>query len=159
MRVGAWLRRIDMDLCDRWYEAIGRALHDEGRRPYERPVADELLAAIGAPADAWDAAVADPSTHDDVRAEHERASGFGGFGVPILVLPFGRPVFGPVVAPAPTDPADALALWDLVVAYAKVPGLYELKSPKTGDDQQAIATLFSPYLTARQWKTVQTPAP
>ena len=39
MRVAAWLRRIDMSLCDRWYEACGRALHVEGRRFYERDVA------------------------------------------------------------------------------------------------------------------------
>ena len=32
MRVAAWLRRDDMALCDRWYEACGRALHVEGRR-------------------------------------------------------------------------------------------------------------------------------
>ncbi|MFM7253078.1 MAG: hypothetical protein ACKO27_08435, partial [Ilumatobacteraceae bacterium] len=30
MRVGAWLRRRDMDLCDRWYEVAGRALHERG---------------------------------------------------------------------------------------------------------------------------------
>ncbi len=35
MRVAAWLRRIDMDLCDRWYEACGKALHVDGRRFYD----------------------------------------------------------------------------------------------------------------------------
>jgi 2-hydroxychromene-2-carboxylate isomerase len=159
LRVAAWLRRRDMSLCDAWYEAIGRTLHDEGRRPYERDRAMELLGSIGAPVEGWDKAIADATTHDDVRAEHDRAVGFGGFGVPILVLPFGKPVFGPVVAPAPVDVDGALALWDLVVAYAKVPGLYELKTPKTGDDQREIGQLFSPYLTARQWKTVQNPTP
>jgi len=43
MRVAAWLRRRDMDWCDRWYLACGRALHDEGRRPYDREVALRLL--------------------------------------------------------------------------------------------------------------------
>ena len=41
MRVAAWLRRIDMGLCDRWYEACGRALHVEGRRFYDHEIAVE----------------------------------------------------------------------------------------------------------------------
>jgi len=60
--------------------------------------------------------------------------------------------------PAP-DGDDALALWDLTVAYARFPGLYELKTPKTPADQRTIATVFSPYLTAREWQTIQKPAP
>ena len=51
MRVAAWLRRIDMGACDRWYEACGRALHVDGRRFYDRDVALELLESIGAAAD------------------------------------------------------------------------------------------------------------
>ncbi len=31
MRVGALLRRTDMDLLDRWYLAAGKALHVDGR--------------------------------------------------------------------------------------------------------------------------------
>ncbi|HEY4609455.1 MAG TPA: hypothetical protein VIH06_09630, partial [Ilumatobacteraceae bacterium] len=64
MRVAAWLRRIDMELCGRWYEACGRALHVDGRRFYERDVAVDLLQSIGAPPNAWDDALADETTHD-----------------------------------------------------------------------------------------------
>lgn len=159
MRVAAWLRRHDTDLCDRWYEAAGRALHEEGRRPYDAAVARDLLQSIGAGADVWDAALADPTTHDDVRADHDEAvSRYGAFGVPILVLPSGRAVFGPVVLPAP-EGDQALELWDLTVRYSDFPGLYELKAPKSPDDIQRIATAFAPYLEARQWSTIQTPAP
>jgi 2-hydroxychromene-2-carboxylate isomerase len=159
LRVAAWLRRIDMSLCDAWYEAAGRALHVEARRPYDRSVALELLADIGAPDDAWDAALADPTTHDDVRTDHDEAvQRHGGFGVPLIVLPDGGTVFGPVVHPAPTG-AEALALWNLTVAYRSIPGLYELKTPKTRDDLERIAAAFDPYFAAREWESIQRPAP
>lgn len=163
LRVAAWLRRHDPALCDAWYEVAGRALHVEGRRPYDAVVAGELLAGIGAPPDTWEAALADPTTHDDVRADHDEAvRRWGGFGVPLMVLwpgtPLAKAVFGPVVHPAPAGP-DALALWDLTVAYARIPGLYELKTPKTTTDLTAIAQAFAPYLEARQWPTIQHPAP
>jgi 2-hydroxychromene-2-carboxylate isomerase len=159
MRVAAWLRRLDPALCDGWYQACGRALHVDGRRPYERDVAVELLASIGAPPGAWDDALADHTTHDDVRSDHEHAvAAHGGFGVPIIVFPEGKAVFGPVVVPAPSGD-DALALWDLTVAYSRVPGLWELKTPKTPADTRAIGQAFEPYLRAREWSTIQTPAP
>ena len=158
MRVGAWLRRLDPALCDAWYEACGRALHFEGRRPYEVDVAAELLASIGAPASAWDDALADPTTHADVRADHDHAvEALGGFGVPILVIDGGRPVFGPVVVPAPAGDA-ALALWDLTLVYSRFPGLYEIKTPKTDADLEAIGRAFQPYLDNREWQTIQHPA-
>lgn len=165
LRIAAWLRRQDMALCDAWYGAAGRALHVEARRPYDETVARTLLDEIGAPATTWPDALADPTTHDEVRADHlEAVETWGAFGVPLMVLwPQGdsgepRAVFGPVVQPAPSG-ADALALWDLTLAYARVPGLYELKTPKTATDLDAIATAFAPYLEARQWPSIQRPAP
>jgi 2-hydroxychromene-2-carboxylate isomerase len=160
MRVAAWLRRIDDELCGAWYEACGHALHRDGRRFYDVDVAHELLASIGAPEDAWERAVADPTTHDDVRADHDEAvARHGGFGVPIIVFAGDqRALFGPVVVPAPAGD-EALALWDLVLAYRRIPGLYEMKTPKTDEDQRAIADAFAPYLGAREWRTIQNPAP
>lgn len=158
MRVAALLRRQDDELCGAWYEACGRALHVDGRRPYTEDVAKELLAEIGAPAEMWDTALADPTTHDEVRADHDEAvERYGAFGVPIIVFPSGRAVFGPVVVPAPSGD-EALALWDLTEAYSRIEGLYELKTPKTPADVRTIATVFEPYLTAREWQTIQTPA-
>ena len=76
-------------------------------------VLEGMLAEIGAPSDTWDAALADESTHADVRADHDEAvARYGGFGVPIIVFPSGRAVYGPVVVPAPSGD-EALALWDL----------------------------------------------
>ena len=159
MRVAAWLRRTDMDLCDRWYEAIGDALHVHGRRFHEQAVAEELLASIGAPDGTWDAALADPTTHDEVRADHEFAvREYGGFGVPIITIDGSKPMFGPVVVPAPMGD-DALRLWDVVLGYVSIPGLYEIKTPKTEGDLRAIGECFTPYLTGRQWQTIQNPAP
>ncbi len=170
LRVAALLRRHSMDACDAWYLACGRALHEEGRRPHKADVARELLASIGEPESVWDQALADATTHDDVRADHERAaSQYAGFGVPIIVFPpaddldtsisgtEGRAVFGPVVAPAPMGD-EALALWDLTVAYTRVRGLYEIKTPKTDADMEHIQRAFTPYLTGRSWQSVQNPA-
>ena len=64
---------------------------------------------------------------------------YGAFGVPIIVFHTGRAVFGPVVVPAPTG-AEALTLWDLAEAYSEIPGLFEMKKPKTHDDLRMIAT-------------------
>ena len=49
LRIAAWLRRIDNDLCGAWYLASANALHLEGQRPYEEATARRLLASIGAP--------------------------------------------------------------------------------------------------------------
>lgn len=73
MRVAAWLRRIDMTLCDRWYEACGRALQSKVVASTTAPAVD-LLESIGAPANAWDDAVADATTHGDIRADHDHAT-------------------------------------------------------------------------------------
>lgn len=158
MRVAAWLRRSDMQLCDRFYEAAGRALHERGERFYDRDVALRLLDEIGAPLSAWDDALADETTHDDVRLDHEAAVAFGGFGVPIITIDGSRPIFGPVVVPAPSD-ADAVRLWDLCTGYISVPGLFEIKTPKSAADLAAIGRAFTPYLEGRQWQSVQNPAP
>jgi len=158
LRIAAWLRRIDNELCGAWYLASANALHLEARRPYEEDTARELLAEIGAPEETWREALADTTTHDDVRRDHEHAvNALGGFGVPIIVPATGRAIFGPVVVPAPTGD-DALRLWNLVNDAARFPGLYELKVPKTADDLAHIAEVFTPYLKTREWKTVQNPA-
>ena len=54
LRIAAWLRRKDMDLCDDWYLVAARALHEKGLRPYEEATARELLESISAPSDTWD---------------------------------------------------------------------------------------------------------
>ena len=157
MRVAALLRRDSMDDCDRFYEATGRALHEDGRQPHVPEVCKEILAEVDLDPDTVDRAIADETTHDDIKADHDAAVANGGFGVPIIVFDDDRFVYGPVVAPAPTGD-EALALWDLTVAYTRFPHLYELKKPKTDDDMEHIWSLFSPYVEARDWETREKPA-
>ncbi|MDQ3469611.1 MAG: DsbA family protein [Actinomycetota bacterium] len=158
MRIGALLRRDDPALLDAWYERAGRALHEEGRRPHRPEVAEELLAELGIDPSVVRLAIADATTHDDVRAEHERVVAAGGFGVPTLFFPDGQCLFGPVVVDPPAG-EDAVALWRLVEAWRRFPQLYEMQRPKARADLELIATTFRPYLEARDWITIQNPTP
>lgn len=157
LRVAALLRRTSMDDCDRFYEAAGRALHVEGRKPHRPEVAREILASLGLDPDLVDRAIADPTTNHDVKRDHDSVVADGGFGVPTLVFEDGSRLYGPVVVPAPTG-EDAIALWDLVQATRRFPHLYELKRPKTDADMALIAEQFAPYLHARDWETRERPA-
>ncbi len=157
MRVAALLRRTSMDDCDRFYEAAGRALHEDGRKPHRPEVAEQILSDLGLDPGLVNVAIHDSTTHDEVKADHDAVVSSGGFGVPTIVFPDGAHVYGPVVAPAPTGD-DALALWDLTVAYSKVPFLYEIKTPKSDTDMAHIAKVFEPYLNARDWESREKPA-
>ena len=110
----------------------------KGRKPHRPEVAEEICSDLGLDPGVVRAAIDDPTTHDDVHADHDAVVGHGGFGVPTLVFDGDRHVYGPVVAPAPTG-QDALELWELTVAYSKVPHLYELKTPKADEDMAHIA--------------------
>lgn len=150
MRVGAWLRTQDPGLLDRWYAAIGRATHEEGRPAYERDVAQQIVDEMGLPADTIQRALADPATNDAVRSDHDRlVSDHGGFGVPTLVFPTRKALYGPVVAPAPTGD-EALHLWNLVLEWIAIPNLYEFKAPKTAADMEHIQETFAPTFHARE---------
>jgi 2-hydroxychromene-2-carboxylate isomerase len=158
MRIGAYLRRTDMDLLDRWYWAAGTALHVEGRKPHRRQVAEELLADLGLDPGIVSLALSDPTTGDEVRREHEIVVDKGAFGVPTLVFADGQALFGPVLIDPPHGEA-ALRLWELVVGWLEFPALYELQRPKQTSDITAIAAAFAPYLAARDWQSVQNPTP
>jgi predicted DsbA family dithiol-disulfide isomerase len=136
MRIGAYLRRMDMDLVDRWYWAAGTALHVEGKRPHRREVAESLLEDLGLDPGIVQAAIDDPTTHDEVLADHERVTALGAFGVPTLFFDDGQALFGPVLIDPPTGEA-ALRLWDAVVSWLEFPHLYELKRPKQRSDIDA----------------------
>ena len=152
MRIGAVLRRASMEQLDAWYERSGRALHEEGLRVHEPDVARALLGEIGLDPATVDAALDDPTTHDEVRAEHDRVVAAGGFGVPTLF--FGdQALFGPVLIDPPTG-AEALRLWDAVTAWLEFPHLYEIQRPKSRNDEQVIAEVFRPYIEARDWVSI-----
>ena len=152
MRIGAMLRRTDMALLDRWYATIGHELHVAGGKPHDPAVARRLLSEIGAEEQVFDAALDDPTTHDDVRAEHQRVVDAGGYGVPTLFM-LGQCLFGPVLVDPPTGP-DALTLWNVVAGMAELPHVYELQRPKTPADAELIGRSLRPYLDGRDWVSI-----
>jgi hypothetical protein len=157
LRIAAFLRRTSMDDCDRFYAVAGKALHEDGRKPHRPEVAAELLESIGLDGGLVQQAIADPSTHDDVKADHAEVMAGGGFGVPTLVFSDGSRLYGPVLTPAVYG-EDAVELWDIVSRMRRFPHLYEVKRPKTDDDMRHIAEQFSPYLNARDWESRERPA-
>jgi len=158
MRIGAYLRRQDAGLGDRWYESAGRALHVEGRKPHRPEVAEEILGEMGLDPGMVRASIDDPSTADEVRSEHETVLSKGGFGVPTLIFDDGQALFGPVLVNPPTG-KEALRLWELVTGWLEFSNVYELQRPKSAADIDTIATAFTPYLDARDWFTVQRDTP
>ncbi len=158
MRIGALLRRIEPGLVDQWYLAAGTALHVDGRQPHRREVAEELLTQLGLDRDLVGQAIDDPSTSDEVRADHERVVSLGGWGVPTLVFGGDRALFGPVLIEPPAG-AAAVRLWQLMVGWLEFPNLYEVQRPKSQHDLAAIAATFRPYLEARDWITIQKETP
>jgi len=153
MRIGALLRRHDMADLDRWYAIAGRALHIDGHKPHDPVVARVLLEQLGLDPSLVDQAIADPTTHDEVHADHRRVIDAGGYGVPTLFFADGQCLFGPVLLDPPTGEA-ALRLWNAVTAWTEFPHLYELQRPKTSSDESLILETFRPYLEARDWVSI-----
>jgi predicted DsbA family dithiol-disulfide isomerase len=160
MRVGALVRRrLGNDALDHWYDAIGTAFFEHGIKTHDPAVHAEVIARAGFDAGLVDDAVADPSTTVDVRTDHDDGvARYGAHGVPTLVFASGYALYGPVVVPAPTGD-DAVALWDHVKGMERFPHLYELRHPKTAADLAHVAEQFRTYLAARDWKTIENPAP
>ncbi|MGI8757139.1 MAG: DsbA family protein, partial [Acidimicrobiales bacterium] len=158
MRIGALLRRQDMELLDRWYLAAGTALHVDGRKPHRKEVAEALLVELDLDPGLVHQALDDPTTSDEVLVEHQAVVDAGCFGVPTLRFDDGQALFGPVLLDPPTGDA-AVRLWDHVCGWLEYPHLYELQRPKSKGDIELIADTFRPYLEARDWQTVQNATP
>jgi 2-hydroxychromene-2-carboxylate isomerase len=158
LRVAALLRRRPDGNEDvgRFYAIAGRTLHEDGIKVHTPEGVARVLDEMDLAPDLVDAALADPTTHEDVRADHDRVVTLGGFGVPTLVLDGSTVLYGPVVTPGPTGPA-AGRLWDAVAAWTEFPYLYELRRPKTQADWAHIGASFLPYVQARDWQTVERP--
>jgi hypothetical protein len=130
------MQALDADHPDRvrgFYEAVvtqGMAAYNTGRPPFQQLAA--ALAAAGLPPTY--AATADDATRDQ-HIRNAMAEAFSvvgqGVGTPALVLHLDPPVglLGPVIASTPTG-AEAVRLWDAVVAFAAVPGVLELSRPR-----------------------------
>jgi 2-hydroxychromene-2-carboxylate isomerase len=158
MRVGALLRRIDPQLIDQWYRMAGTALHVDGRKPHRREVAEHLVSQMGLDSSLVEQAIEDPTTHQEVKEEHDRVIALGAWGVPTLVFDGDHALFGPVLIEPPTGPS-ALRLWELVTGWLEFPHLYEMQRPKRQEDLRAIHSAFRPYLEARDWATIQRETP
>lgn len=153
MRIGALLRRRGMDVLDAWYAAVGRELHELGGKPHDPEVARRLLGDIGQAPGLLDDALADETTHDEIRADHQRVVDAGGYGVPTLFFPDGQCLFGPVLVDPPAG-QDAVRLWQVVSGMAELPHVYELQRPKAPADQALIAERLEPYVRGRDWVSV-----
>ncbi len=116
------------------YEAFGRHIFEADQQPDpavggSRDYAAAILAEVGLPAALADA-VDDASADAGIQAETDEALALTGkdVGTPILHFrpPEGLAFFGPVISRRPSD-AEAVELWDHVVALAGFPGFAELK--------------------------------
>ncbi|MGO4691144.1 mycothiol-dependent nitroreductase Rv2466c family protein [Glaciibacter sp. 2TAF33] len=111
------------------YDALGTRIHP-GASIDPDEVIPAALAEVGLPADL--AAYADSTEYDpQMRASHFEGINRVGqdVGTPVIAVG-GVAFFGPVISPAPKG-AQALALWDGVVAAAAYDGFFEIKRTRT----------------------------
>lgn len=113
------------------YDALGERIHHQKRKDDDALIA-ESLAEVG-----LDAALADETdAHDTtLRGTHQTAIDLVGddVGTPVIAVD-DVAFFGPVISPAPKG-ADALRLFDGVVAAASIDGFFELKRSRTRGPQ------------------------
>jgi hypothetical protein len=133
VRVMQALDAGDPDRVRGFYEAVvtqGMAAYNAGRPPFQELEGALEAAGLGSTY----AGAADQAAWDEpIRQSMAEASAVVGEGVgtPALVLHLDPPVglLGPLVSPPPTG-AEAVRLWDAVVAFATVPGVLELSRPR-----------------------------
>jgi 2-hydroxychromene-2-carboxylate isomerase len=133
VRVMQALEADDSNGVRGFYDAVvtgGVADYQAGRPPFQDLTG--ALAAAGLPS-TYAAAADDAAWDEPIRQSMAEASAVVGEGVgtPTLVLHRDRPVglLGPLVSAPPTG-AEALRLWDAVVAFATVPAVLELSRPR-----------------------------
>lgn len=118
------------------YSAYGRIIHIEGNPTAfdDRSGVEGVLSGLGHPVEMADAAYS-TEFDDIVRAETDLALARcgGNIGTPVLSFnpPDGPSFFGPVINKAPSG-ADAVELWDAVVALGSNPHFSELKRSLRG---------------------------
>ncbi|MFV0459337.1 MAG: hypothetical protein ACK5MT_11285 [Actinomycetales bacterium] len=136
LRVAAAVRegegRAGVDALQR---AFGEAIFEqpppaEGEPPsFGAPEMEQILTAAGLPV-SYAEALDDLARDEVIQAETDEALRLTGkdVGTPIIQLdpPQGPSLFGPVISRLP-EPAEAVELWEHVVALARFPGFAELK--------------------------------
>jgi protein-disulfide isomerase-like protein with CxxC motif len=129
LRVLALVRRDGgNEALGRAYQGIGERLHEQRPKPeMSLALLQEAIRAVGLDPALVDRAAADPSTEEEVVAEHESiVKRVGAFGVPTIVLPSGKGIFGPVKAVAALG-ESAGELWDHFRWLAEQEDFFELK--------------------------------
>jgi hypothetical protein len=152
VRVLQALDADDPDQVHGFYEAVvtqALASFNAGRPPFQE-LEGALIAAGLTPT--YAAAADDASRDEHVRRSMAEAFAIIGEGVgtPALIVHRDPPVglLGPVVASVPTG-ADAVRLWDAVVAFAAVPEGLELTRPRPQ----------RPSIPGLRWETPPRPRP
>ena len=127
---------------DRWYAGVGRAFHEEGRQPTGRRCSASCSASSGWAPTCSTQAIADPTTPDEVRADHDLVvATYGAFGVPTIVFPDPRPD----AAADDRSPSTSSSCrhhpvtrrWSCSTcscAYNRFPTMFEMRHPKRPSD-------------------------
>ncbi len=127
LRTLALIRReADNKGVGRVYQELGTRMHEEGEKQSVETLRVALADAGFDPG--WvERALDEPATSEGIERDHRSAvEDVGAFGVPTLVLPSGKGIFGPVVSSAPTG-EEAGELWDHVRWLIEKDGFFELK--------------------------------
>lgn len=131
MRVLVAARRSAGDAAlARLYTEIGEAYQER-----DEPLGDEstlrrCCEAAGLDPALVDEALSDPTTYQEVLADHRDAVARGGFGVPTIYTGDDQGLFGPIVDVRLTGEA-AGELWDRVAWLLSAPHFFELKRERT----------------------------
>jgi 2-hydroxychromene-2-carboxylate isomerase len=115
------------DAIDRLYLALGRALHERNEDLTDQATLRAAAEEVGIDPVLIDRAVSERKLDQELNAQYEAAEKSGAFAVPTLfVTSQEKPFFGPVISTVP-EGAEALEIWNDVLALTNKPYFFELK--------------------------------